>query len=56
MSASQLLANGLFVVVPIIRGLLSMRQSAEELGWTFAVEPGPGGGTWVVARFPLLEV
>jgi signal transduction histidine kinase len=37
-------------------GLLSMRERAEELGGTFTVEPGQGGGTRVMARFPLLEV
>lgn len=34
-------------------GLLSMRERAEELGGSFAVEPNPGGGTRIIARFPL---
>ena len=34
-------------------GMSSMRERAEELGGTLAIEPGPQGGTRVVARFPL---
>jgi len=34
-------------------GLHSMRERAEELGGTFAVGPGPTGGTRVEARLPL---
>ena len=34
-------------------GLSSMRERAEELGGTLAVEPGPEGGTRVLARLPL---
>jgi len=34
-------------------GLSSMRERAEELGGTLAVEPGPQGGTRVLARLPL---
>ena len=34
-------------------GLHSMRERAEELGGTFAVGPGPLGGTLVSARLPL---
>ena len=37
-------------------GLLSMRERVEELGGKFAVGPGQGGGTRVMAQFPLLEV
>src|SRR5215204_3063314 len=39
-------------------GLSSMRERAEELGGTLEVEPGPQGGTRVLARLPLptLEV
>jgi two-component system NarL family sensor kinase len=48
--------DGLAVDHQVGVGLLSMRKRAEELGGTFAVGPGPGGGTRVVARFPLLEV
>jgi two-component system, NarL family, sensor kinase len=33
-------------------GLSSMRERAEELGGMLAVEPGPQGGTRVVARLP----
>jgi signal transduction histidine kinase len=33
-------------------GLTSMRERAEELGGTFAVESRPGGGTRVLARLP----
>ena len=35
-------------------GLSSMRERAEELGGTLAVEVGPRGGTRVLARLPLL--
>jgi two-component system NarL family sensor kinase len=34
-------------------GLLSMRQRAEEIGGTCAVESTPGRGTRIVARLPL---
>src|SRR5215207_750095 len=34
-------------------GLTSMRERAEELGGTCDVEPGPQGGTRVLARLPL---
>jgi signal transduction histidine kinase len=34
-------------------GLSSMRERAEELGGTLAVESGPDGGTRVLARLPL---
>ena len=34
-------------------GLSSMRERAEELGGTFAIEPIPGGGTRVRAQLPL---
>jgi signal transduction histidine kinase len=34
-------------------GLSSMRERAEELGGTLVVEPGPQGGTRVLARLPL---
>jgi signal transduction histidine kinase len=34
-------------------GLSSMRERAEELGGTLRVEPGPEGGTRVLARLPL---
>jgi signal transduction histidine kinase len=34
-------------------GLSSMRERAEELGGTCVVEPGPEGGTRVLARLPL---
>jgi signal transduction histidine kinase len=34
-------------------GLSSMRERAEELGGTLAVESGPNGGTRVLARLPL---
>jgi two-component system NarL family sensor kinase len=34
-------------------GLSSMRERAEELGGTLAIEPGPEGGTRVLARLPL---
>lgn len=34
-------------------GLLSMRERAEELGGTFAIENTPNGGTHVVARLPI---
>jgi signal transduction histidine kinase len=34
-------------------GLSSMRERAEELGGTLEVEPGPQGGTRVLARLPL---
>ncbi len=34
-------------------GLNSMRELAAELSGTFAVEPGPSGGTWVRVRLPL---
>jgi signal transduction histidine kinase len=34
-------------------GLSSMRERAEELGGTLVVEPGPQGGTRVMARLPL---
>jgi signal transduction histidine kinase len=34
-------------------GLNSMRERAAELSGTFAVEPGPSGGTWVRVRLPL---
>jgi signal transduction histidine kinase len=34
-------------------GMSSMREPAEELGGTLAVEPGPEGGTRVLARLPL---
>ncbi len=34
-------------------GMSSMRERAEELGGTLAVEAGPEGGTRVVARLPL---
>jgi signal transduction histidine kinase len=37
-------------------GLSSMRERAEELGGTLAVEPGPQGGTRVLARLPLLAL
>ncbi|MDX1435228.1 MAG: GAF domain-containing sensor histidine kinase [Anaerolineales bacterium] len=36
-------------------GLISMRERVEELGGSFAVEPNPGGGTRLVAQFPLPE-
>jgi signal transduction histidine kinase len=34
-------------------GMSSMRERAEELGGTLLVEPGPEGGTRVLARLPL---
>jgi signal transduction histidine kinase len=34
-------------------GLSSMRERAEELGGTLAIEPRPEGGTRVLARLPL---
>jgi signal transduction histidine kinase len=34
-------------------GLSSMRERAEELGGTLVVEPGPEGGTRVLARLPV---
>jgi signal transduction histidine kinase len=34
-------------------GLSSMRERAEELGGSCAVEPTPEGGTRVLARLPL---
>ena len=34
-------------------GLSSMRERAAELGGTCVVEPGPAGGTCVLARLPL---
>jgi signal transduction histidine kinase len=34
-------------------GLASMRERAEELGGTFAIEPRPGGGTRVQVVLPL---
>ena len=34
-------------------GLSSMRERAAETGGTFRVEPGPDGGTRVLARLPL---
>jgi two-component system NarL family sensor kinase len=34
-------------------GLSSMRERAEELGGTLAIEPGSEGGTRVLARLPL---
>jgi len=37
-------------------GLSSMRERAEELGGTLAVEPRPEGGTRVLARLPLLAL
>ncbi|MEJ2599427.1 MAG: GAF domain-containing sensor histidine kinase [Anaerolineales bacterium] len=37
-------------------GLVSMRERAEELGGTFIIEPISGGGTRVLAQFPLKEV
>jgi signal transduction histidine kinase len=33
-------------------GLASMRERAAEMGGECRVEPGPDGGTWVVARLP----
>jgi len=33
-------------------GLQSMRERAEELGGTCAIEPRPGGGTRVLATLP----
>ena len=36
-------------------GLTSMRERAAELGGTCAVGPGPGGGTRVVARLPIIQ-
>ena len=30
-----------------------MRERAEELGGTLVIEPGPEGGTRVLARLPL---
>jgi len=36
-------------------GLHSMRERAEELGGTFAVGPGPAGGTRVEVRLPLAD-
>ena len=46
------------VGIPVDRvagvGLSSMRERAEELGGTLAVEPEPQGGTRVLARLPLL--
>jgi signal transduction histidine kinase len=33
-------------------GLASMRERAAEMGGECRVEPGPGGGTRVVARLP----
>ena len=38
---------------PVGVGTLAMRERAEELGGTLAIEDTPGGGTTVVARFPL---
>ena len=35
-------------------GLSSMRERAEELGGILTIEPGPQGGTRVLARLPLL--
>jgi signal transduction histidine kinase len=37
-------------------GLTSMRERAMELGGSCLVEPATGGGTRLVARFPLSEV
>ena len=34
-------------------GMSSMRERAEELGGALVVEPGPEGGTRVLARLPL---
>jgi signal transduction histidine kinase len=34
-------------------GLRSMRERADELGGTLAIEPAQGGGTGVCARLPL---
>jgi two-component system NarL family sensor kinase len=36
-------------------GLSSMRERAEELGGTFGIGPGPGGGTVVRVRLPLMD-
>jgi signal transduction histidine kinase len=36
-------------------GLVSMRERVEELGGTFVIGPRQGGGTRVMAQFPLLE-
>ncbi|MFY9578124.1 MAG: ATP-binding protein, partial [Gaiellaceae bacterium] len=36
-------------------GLRSMRERAAELGGTFAIGPGPAGGTLVRARLPIAE-
>jgi two-component system NarL family sensor kinase len=34
-------------------GLASMRERAAELGGSCTIQPGPAGGTRVLARFPL---
>jgi len=34
-------------------GMSLMRERAEELGGTLVTEPGPDGGTHVLARLPL---
>jgi signal transduction histidine kinase len=36
-------------------GFLSMRERAVELGGTFLVEPGPGGGARVLASLPIMD-
>jgi two-component system NarL family sensor kinase len=36
-------------------GLTSMRERAEEVGGTFAVEAATGGGTRAIARLPLAD-
>jgi two-component system, NarL family, sensor kinase len=52
----EVLDDGVGLRLPADRkggvGLLSMRERAEELGGTLRIEPGPKGGTRVLASLP----